>query len=68
MMRQIVIEFLGSKCNMCMDIKDLMVDHIVPFDRGGKNMVKNLQLLCRICHHKKTMKEMKGRRNEGGYQ
>lgn len=53
---------------MCMDIKDLMVDHIVPFDRGGKNMVKNLQLLCRVCHHKKTMKEMKGRRNEGGYQ
>ena len=47
-----------GKCNYCgLYFKDgdlLEKDHIIPKSRGGKNDSKNLQLLHRHCHDKKT--------------
>lgn len=33
------------------------VDHIIPKDRGGKDIKINLQSLCKSCHNKKTAEE-----------
>ena len=47
-----------GKCNYCglhFKYGDLIEkDHIIPKSNGGKNEIKNLQLLHRHCHDKKT--------------
>ena len=47
-----------GKCNYCrLNFKDgdlIEKDHIIPKSKGGKNEIKNLQLLHRHCHDKKT--------------
>jgi RNA-directed DNA polymerase len=47
-----------GKCNLCgnyfKDGDSLEVDHIIPRSQGGKDEYKNLQLLHRHCHDKKT--------------
>ncbi len=43
----------GGKCNGCgkkYDIKDLAVDHIKAFSKGGGERGHNLQLLCHSCN------------------
>jgi hypothetical protein len=52
-MRQLIIEFLGSKCTICSAIDRLHVDHIIPLSEGGVDRLDNLQLLCIPCHKKK---------------
>lgn len=55
---QILLNRDKAKCNWCgLNFKpqdELDIDHIVPKIDGGKNEIKNLQLLHRHCHHKKT--------------
>ena len=42
------------RCVKCGLDKELEIDHIVPLIKGGKNLLKNLQTLCRKCHSLKT--------------
>ena len=55
---QMLLRRDNAKCNWCelnfkpKDVWD--VDHTIPKIDGGKNELKNLQLLHRHCHHEKT--------------
>lgn len=55
---QMLLRRDNAKCNWCglnfkpKDVWD--TDHIIPKIDGGKNELKNLQLLHRHCHHEKT--------------
>ncbi|UTC78121.1 HNH endonuclease [Treponema sp. OMZ 799] len=51
-----------KQCVLCGSSELLHVDHIVP-PRGNRGLffnINNLQVLCEICHRKKTAKEIKG--------
>jgi len=64
--KNFIIESLGSKCCECGTINNLEIDHINPGlkkDRKSlcvcswgriKDEMDNLQLLCTVCHHKKS--------------
>lgn len=54
--RKILIELLGNKCKTCDSVVRLELDHIVPVKDGGENTFSNLQVLCSVCHRKKTLK------------
>lgn len=38
------------------DLDKLAIDHIHPFSKGGKTIIKNLQVACRPCNGKKGSK------------
>ena len=45
-----------GKCNICnetFEIDKLEKDHILPWSRGGKTRIENLQLLCKPCNSSK---------------
>lgn len=49
----------GGKCAVCgksFDISDMAGDHIIPWSRGGKTVIDNLQMLCTTCNLKKKNK------------
>jgi RNA-directed DNA polymerase len=54
----ILIKSQKGRCNECglhfLEDDVLEVDHIIPKTLGGKDEYKNLQLLHRHCHDKKT--------------
>jgi hypothetical protein len=56
--RYVVLARDGFKCVICgrtgKDDK-LVVDHINPVTRGGKNGMSNLRTLCRACNHGKML-------------
>lgn len=46
----------GPVCPECGTTKDLSIDHIVPFSRGGETIESNLRVLCRPCNSMKGAK------------
>lgn len=45
-----------GKCVECGSVNFLEIDHIVPLSAGGTSNLSNLQLLCRNCFQKKSVK------------
>lgn len=41
-------------CNMKLKLREGEYDHVIAQGYGGDNTVENGQLLCRVCHGKKT--------------
>lgn len=37
-------------CSNCRSTEDLTADHIVPKSKGGRNVLSNVQVLCRSCN------------------
>lgn len=56
-LRNKIFERDGHKCVKCGSTKDLQLDHIVPFSKGGITEEKNLQTLCKPCNLRKRDKE-----------
>ncbi len=58
-----LLKYQKGKCSYCglyFKEEDRMeTDHIIPLKAGGNNSYKNLQLLHRHCHDKKTKEDMK---------
>ena len=48
MMSGILCQICGNKLN-----GKFHADHIVPYSKGGKSILKNAQALCEICNLKK---------------
>ncbi len=65
----------GNQCRACGSTENLHLDHVKPFAKGGKDTVRNLQLLCGPHNRAKGTKKLKvnpppkpvkvKRRNEG---
>jgi hypothetical protein len=68
--KEVILNVLGNKCVICGSIENLEIDHIV---REGKSFslsrswsnrkslgeeLQKCQLLCKICHQEKTLKDL----------
>ena len=54
--KQMLYEYQKGKCNGCgkkFDIRNLAVDHIKAFSKGGGDRGNNTQLLCTACNSTK---------------
>jgi HNH endonuclease len=52
-LRKQVFERDGYRCRQCDGWEDLEADHVVPWSRGGKHELGNLQTLCGRCNRAK---------------
>lgn len=55
-LRYLALKAAGRRCQLCGVTKNerpLDVDHIIPRNRGGKNELANLQVLCSKCNRSK---------------
>ena len=55
-MRYTVLKNAKNRCELCgihKDEKALDVDHIVPINKGGPNVIENMQALCYTCNSQK---------------
>ncbi len=53
--RKVLALIAGGKCTLCDTSlsKNYHADHILPFSKGGKTILKNGQALCPQCNLKK---------------
>lgn len=49
-------ESWGNRCLCCGSTRKLTIDHVIPLARGGRNVLENLQLLCKSCNSRKGTK------------
>lgn len=54
--RQKILKKYDFKCNICGSEKNLTIDHIRAYSKGGSDNIKNLQVLCKSCNSKKGSK------------
>lgn len=68
MERNAIASYYDYKCNVCHidleDLRDIDIDHILPIAFGGKNIIDNLQPLCKPCHKEKTKNEKHNTKHE----
>lgn len=51
----------GHGCGRILEWHQITMDHIIPISRGGDVCdMSNLQILCKMCHDKKTENEKRG--------
>jgi len=43
----------AGRCKMCESTSALVIDHIIPFSKGGAHEEHNFQCLCSDCNRKK---------------
>jgi hypothetical protein len=55
-LREKVLKKCGFKCVSCGSNKNLTIDHIKPYSKGGETKEYNLQVLCKSCNSKKGCK------------
>jgi len=47
-----LISVLGGSCIKCKSTENLQLHHKIPLSKGGQDEVKNLEVLCTLCHNK----------------
>ena len=55
--KRTVYELQGGICPICknhFEFSEMAGDHIVPWSKGGKSVLENLQMLCTDCNLKKS--------------
>jgi len=57
-LRNTIFKRDNYRCKLCGDtnILNLVIDHLVPFSRGGVTEINNLQTLCKKCNREKGNK------------
>lgn len=59
-MRDALLQALSERdglfCKHCGTTESLSIDHVIAIANGGKNVLSNLQILCRSCNSKKGTK------------
>lgn len=56
-MKRKAYEQQGGVCPLCkkhFEFSEMEGDHIVPWSKGGKTVMENLQMLCRLCNNTKS--------------
>jgi len=66
-LRAEILERDDYQCVKCGDDGFLQVDHIIPFQDGGKTEKQNLQTLCRKCNAKIRKAKQKARQEKLSY-
>jgi len=61
--RQIKSVLKMNKCKYCKDTENLTIDHKIPQALGGKDIISNLQCLCKRCNTFKSKMSDKQVRN-----
>ncbi len=51
-----VLKEYHHRCVLCLATEQLEMDHIKPMSKGGLNVFKNLQVLCKKCNREKSNK------------